>query len=155
VPAPKVNAGFCEELLQSGDELAAEDSTQGVNGQKETPRGIDPSGRIESQTTGGNDVMDMGMMLKVLTPGVEHAEESDVGSQVLGIASQFEHRRGTSAVEQIVDQPLVLQCKGREFMRQREHNVEVRNGQQFSRTRREPFCARSPGTWGSAGCGRS
>jgi hypothetical protein len=43
-----------EELLQSSDELVAEDSTQCVNGQKETPRGIDPSGTVESQAAGGN-----------------------------------------------------------------------------------------------------
>ena len=49
------------------------------------------------------------MMLEVLSPGMEHAEESDVGSQVLGIASQFEQRRGAGAEEQIVEQPLVLQ----------------------------------------------
>ena len=56
------------------------------------------------------------MMLKVLSPGMEHAEESDVGSQVSGIASQFEHRRGADAIEQIVEQPLVLQYKSGEFM---------------------------------------
>jgi len=55
-------------------------------------------------------------MLEVLSPGMEHAEESDVGSQVPGIASQFEHRRGADAIEQIVEQPLVLQYKSGEFM---------------------------------------
>jgi hypothetical protein len=104
-----------EELLQSSDELAAEDSAQCVDGQEEAARGIDPSGAIESQAAGGNDVVDMGMMLEVLSPGMEHAEESDVGSQVLGIASQFEHRRSAGAIEQIVEQPLVLENKSGEF----------------------------------------
>jgi hypothetical protein len=31
--------------------------------------------------------VDVGMNLEVLTPGMEHAEESDVGSKVAGIAS--------------------------------------------------------------------
>jgi len=35
--------------------------------------------------------------------------ESDVRSQVPGIASQFAHRRCPGAVEQIVMQPLVLE----------------------------------------------
>jgi hypothetical protein len=86
----------------------------------------------------------MGMMLKVLSPGVEHAKESDVGSQVLGIARRFEHRRGTGAVEQIVKQPLVLQCKSGKLVRQSKDDVEVRNGQQFSRACGKPFCARVP-----------
>ena len=75
---------------------------------------------------------------------MEHAEESDVGSQVPGIASQLEHRRGAGAVEQIVEQPLVLQYKSGEFMRYREHDVEVRHGQQFSRARGQPLGTRVP-----------
>ena len=86
----------------------------------------------------------MGMMFEVLSPGMEHAKTADVGSEVLRIASQFEHRRGACAKEQIVEQPLVLQCKSREFMRQSEDNVEIRYGQQFSRARSQPFCARVP-----------
>ena len=69
-----------------------------MDGQEEAARGIDPSGTVESQAAGGNDVVDMGMMLKVLSPGMEHTEESNVGSQVLRISSQFEHRRGASVV---------------------------------------------------------
>jgi hypothetical protein len=41
-------------------------------------------------------------MLEVLSPGVEHAKETDVRTQVLRIASQLEHRRSAGAVEQIV-----------------------------------------------------
>src|SRR5450631_555675 len=123
-----------EELLQSSDELAAEDSAQCVDRKEKSARTIDPSGPIESKAAGGNDVVDMGMMLKVLSPGMEHAEETDIGSEVLGIASQFEHRRGAGAVEQIVEQPLVLENQSGKFMRQCEDDMKVRNGQQFSRT---------------------
>jgi hypothetical protein len=45
----------------------------------------------------------VGMMLEVLSPGVEHAKETDVRTQVLRIASQLEHRRSAGAVEQIVE----------------------------------------------------
>ena len=77
------------ELLQASDELAAQDAAQCVDRQEESARRVNPSGTVESQAAGGNDVVDMGMMLKVLSPGMEHAEESDVGSQVLGVACQF------------------------------------------------------------------
>ena len=83
----KLNLALREKLLQSSAELAAEDSAQCVNRQEEAARGIDPSGTVESQSAGGNDVVDMGMMLKVLSPGMQYAEESDVGPEVLGIAS--------------------------------------------------------------------
>ena len=115
-----------------------------MDGQEEAARGSDPSGAIESQAAGGNNVVDMGMMLEVLSPGVEHAEESDIRSHVLWVASQFEHRRGAGAIEQIIEQPLVLQCESGEFMRQREDDVEVWDGQQFSRASRQPFCACVP-----------
>jgi hypothetical protein len=62
---------------------------------------------------------------------MEYAEESDVRSQVLGIAGQFEHRRGAGAKEQIVEQPLVLEDESGQFVRQGEDDVEVRHGQQF------------------------
>jgi len=125
-------------------ELAAEDFAERSDRQKEAWRGIDPSGTVESQAAGGNDVVDMGMMLEVLPPCMEHAEESDVGSQVPGIASQLEHRGSAGAVEQIVKQLLVLQDKSGKFMRQREDDVEVRNGQQFSRARGQPLGTRVP-----------
>jgi len=71
------------------------------------------------------------VLLKVLSPGMEHAEESNVGSEVLGVASQFEHGRGAGAIEQMIEQPLVLENKRGERMRQRENDVEIRHGQQF------------------------
>src|SRR5260370_1324492 len=70
-----------------------------------------PTGAVGTAAPGRNDVMDMRRMLEALTPGMEHAEESDVGTQVLRIASQFEHRPGADAREQIVEHPLVLQYK--------------------------------------------
>ena len=122
-------------------ELVAEDTAECLDGQEEAARGIDPSGAIEGEAAGGNDVVDMGMMLQVLSPGMEHAEEPDVGSQVLGIASQFEQRSGAGAEEQIVEQPLVLEDQSGELVRQGEDDVEVRHGQQLSRTRGQPFGA--------------
>jgi hypothetical protein len=67
----------------------------------------------------------MGMMLQVLSPGMQNAEQSDVGTQMLRVASDLEERRGTGAKEQVVEQPLVLQHECRELMRQREDDVEV------------------------------
>ena len=48
----------------------------------------------------------MGMMLEVLPPGMEHAEEPNVRSQVLGIASKFEQRSGAGAEEQNIENRL-------------------------------------------------
>jgi hypothetical protein len=104
----KLQSALLEQFTELLAELAAEDFAECPDRQEEAWRGIDPSGTIESQAAGRNDVVDMGMMLEVLSPGMEHTEESDVGSQVLGIASQFEHRRGAGSIEQVVEQSLVL-----------------------------------------------
>ena len=133
-----------EQLTELVAELVAEDTAESLDGQEESARRVDPSGTIEGKASGGNDVVNVGMMLKVLSPRVEHAEESDVGSQVPGMASQFEHGRGAGTVEQIVEQPLVLENKSGERMRQRKDDVEVWHGQQFGRARCQPFCARVP-----------
>jgi len=123
-------------------ELAAEDLAECFDGQEESARRVYPSGTIESQTSRGNDVVYMGMMLEVLSPGVEHAEESNIGTEMLGIASEFEQRSGAGAEEQIVEQPLVLEDESGELVRQGEDDVEVRHGQQLTRTRSQPLGAR-------------
>jgi hypothetical protein len=48
------------------------------------------------------------MMLQVLSPGMEHAEQADVGSEVLRVACDFEQSCRAGAEEQAVKQPLVL-----------------------------------------------
>ena len=73
---------------------------------------------------------------------MEHAEEPCLRAEVLAIAGSFEQRRGTGAEEQIVKQPLVLEDERGELVGQGEDDVEVRHGQQLSRTRGQPLGAR-------------
>ncbi len=117
-----------EELLKSGCKLAAEDAAQCADRQEEASGRSNPSGTIGSKTTRRNNVMDVRMMLKVLSPSVEHAKKPDVCSQMLRVAGQFEQRRCTGSEQQIVKQSLVLQGESGEFVRQREDDVEVRDG---------------------------
>jgi len=81
------------------------------------------------------------MVLQVLSPGVQDAEQSDIGAQVLRVASHFQQRCGTDAEEQIVQQPLVLQHERGEFMWQREYDVEVGHGQELGGSRGQPLGA--------------
>ena len=98
-----------EELLKSGCELAAEDAAECTDGQEESVGRSDPSGAIGSKAASGNDVMYVGMMLKVLAPGMKHAKKPNIYSQMLRVAGQFEQCRCTGSEQQIVKQPLVLQ----------------------------------------------
>ena len=93
--------------------------------------------------------MDVGMMLKVLAPGMEHAKKPDVCSQMLRVTSEFEQRCGTGSEQQIVKQPLVLQDERGEFVRQSEDEMEVRDRQQLSPALGQPAGACGPLTSGA------
>ena len=73
-----------EELLKSGCELAAEDAAECTDGQEESVGRSNPSGAIRSKAASGKDVMYVGMMLKVLTPGMKHAKKPDTAPRCFG-----------------------------------------------------------------------
>ena len=81
--------------LETGPELAAKYPAQHREGEKEARAGWDPVGVIERQSTGGDDAVDMGMKLQLLIPGMEHAEEADLGSEMAGCAGDLEEGFGT------------------------------------------------------------
>src|SRR5580700_11622743 len=117
--------------LEFGDKLAAKDTTEHFDGKEEGAARGDPAGMIRSETAGGNHAVDMGMMLQSLVPGMEHAEETDLGSKVPRIAGDLQQGFGAGAKQQVVDQMLVLQCERSEFPREREDHVDIAGGQQF------------------------
>ena len=114
--------------LQGSHELTAKNPAQYLDGKKERVAGMDPVGVIQRESTGGDHAMDMGMMLKVLSPGVEHAEETDLGAQMSGIASHFEQGCSAGAKQQVTDELLVLQGEWCQFPRQSENDVHVGSG---------------------------
>jgi hypothetical protein len=103
------NGGSAMILAKSGSELAAEDTAECANGQEETVRRSDPSRAIGSKSASGNNVMDVGMMLKVLPPGMQHAKKSSLCSQMLRVTGKFEQCRCAGSEEQIVKQSVVPQ----------------------------------------------
>src|SRR5437879_3805240 len=84
----------------------------------------------------------MRVVQQVLSPGVEHAEEADRGTEMLGVRRDLEERGRTRLEEQIVDDPFILQSQPRELMREREDDVVVADGEQFVLSGGEPLIAR-------------
>jgi hypothetical protein len=66
---------------------------------------------IRSNTAGGKYTVDVRMKLQSLIPGVEHAEEAYLGPKMPWIASDLQQGLGAGMKEQVVNQPLVLQCE--------------------------------------------
>ena len=76
--------------------------------------------------------MDMGMESKLLTPGMQHGEETKVRAEVSRIASDFEKCFRTGAEQQIVDDFLILQGQCRELRRKCEDHMDVARREKFS-----------------------
>ena len=86
----QVQLAVREGRLEAGDELATKQAPQYSNGKEEAWVGSNPAGVIAGESAGGNDTVDMGMQLEFLVPGVQHAEETDLGSEMGRITSHFE-----------------------------------------------------------------
>jgi hypothetical protein len=120
-----------ERVPECGGELTAEDTAEHFDGKKKGVLGGDPASVARSEAASGDDAVNMRMMLQSLIPGMEHAEESDLCAQVPGIASDLQQGFCAGVKQQVVDQPLVLQCERSEFPRECEDDVDIVSGQQF------------------------
>src|ERR1700736_6530045 len=85
----------------------------------------------------------MRMELQTLIPAMEHAEEADLGSKMPWIAGDLKQGLSAGVKEQVVDEPLVLQCERGQFARQSKDRVDIASGQQFPFARLEPASARA------------
>jgi hypothetical protein len=117
--------------LETGPEVAAKYPAQHREGEKEARAGWDPVGVMERQPTGGDDTMDMGMKLELLIPGMQHAEEADLGPEMSGRARDLEEGVGTGAEQQMVDHSLVVESQSCQLRRLGEDHMDVGAGEQF------------------------
>jgi len=78
-----------EGRLQTSDELATKHAPQYGDGKEEARVGSNPAGVIAGESAGWNDTVDMGMKLEFLVPGMEHAEEADLGAEMGGVSCDF------------------------------------------------------------------
>ena len=81
-------------------------------------------------------------MLEFLVPGVKHTEESDLRTEALGIAGDFEQRLGAGSEQQRVELAFVLQRQRGKLVWQGKDHVNVARGQEFFFARFQPTVAR-------------
>ena len=79
--------------------------------------GSNPAGVIAGESAGGNDTVDMRMKLEFLVPGVKHAEEADLGSEMGGIARDLLQGFGAGPEQQTVDEFSVLESQRSQLRR--------------------------------------
>ena len=73
--------------------------------------------------------MNVRMMLELLIPGVQDAEEADLRAEVLGVAGDLKQCLGAGSEQQTVDLAFVLQRQWRKLVRQSKDHMNVRCGQ--------------------------
>src|SRR5271163_1120161 len=92
---------------------------------------MNPAGIAWFETAGGNDAVEMRMQSQVLSPGVQNAEEADLGSEVLGVGRNFKHGLSAGAEEQIVEQPWIALTERVQLVGQGKDDVEVGHAEQI------------------------
>ena len=73
--------------------------------------GWDPAGVIGSQSAGGNETVQMGMKLEVLTPGMKNGEDADPRTEMARIGGDLEQGLGSCAKQHRIEKSLVAQCQ--------------------------------------------
>src|SRR5258708_4917874 len=87
--------------------------------------------------------MYMRVNVEFLTPGVQHAEEADLCTEMLRIVSDFEKSFRTRAKQEIVNDLLVLQDQRGQMTRKGEDHMHVRGRKKFPATLFQPAVASS------------
>ena len=77
-------------MFEESEQFAPEQASQHGTRQEVTSSAGDPAGTIQSQTTSGNQAVQMGMVLQILAPSMEHGEDADAGTEKAWIGGQFE-----------------------------------------------------------------
>ena len=67
-----------------------------------------PAGVIEREPTRGDDAVDMGMNRESLVPGMQHAEEADLGAEMYGVPRHLQKRFCAGPQQQTIDDLFIL-----------------------------------------------
>lgn len=114
------------EAFEAGDELATEDSAQHLHGkEKAGVGGVHPAAVIGRDASRRDDAVDMQMSEQILAPGVENAEDADLGAQVLGVGRDFLQSGGAGREQEMVKVTRVVLRQEVEFVGDSEDDVKV------------------------------
>ena len=83
--------------------------------------------------------MQVGMKVKILTPGMEYCEEAHFYSQTLGVAGNGEQGFRGGAEQEVVDDFFVVEGDGGDGLGECEDHMEVLGGQQLGLALPQPL----------------
>jgi hypothetical protein len=85
--------------------------------------------------------MQMGMVEKSLSPGMEHREESDLRAQMLGIGRNGAQCLAGRPEQNVVDDVLILKGNGCDWLRDSEDHMEILGVEKLGSTIIQPLGA--------------
>ena len=117
--------------MKEVEKLAPEDAAEDLDGEEEGIFRMNPVRVAWIEAASGNNAVEMRMQSQVLSPGVQNAEEADLGPEVLGVSRNFEHGLSAGAEEQIVEQPWMALTERVQLVGQGKDDVEVGHAEQI------------------------
>ena len=123
----KAELSIAESSFQVCHEFGPEEAAEYLDRKKKLPATRNPAALVERDAAARNHAVEVGMMIEVLSPGMQHCQKANASAQVSGIARDSSQGFGGGAEQDAIDQPLVLERQGREPLGQRENHMEVLN----------------------------
>ena len=130
------------ELLQ---EEPSEQPRQHPHRQEEAGSAANPARAVQGQPAAGDEAVNMRMVLQVLGPGMEHADETDLGAEMARIGGDRGQRFGRRLEQDGVHGCLVLEGDFCSRGRQRKDDVEI--GHRHNSACRSATHAARAGPW--------
>src|SRR6267378_442589 len=126
---------FFQGFEQQSPEQAAED----LDWQKESGAAWDPAVVVSRQAAAGNDAVQVGMKVKILTPAMEYRQEAHFHTQTFGVAGNGEQGFSGGAEQEVVNNLFIVEGDGGDGLGECEDHVEVLGGQQLGLALPQPL----------------
>jgi hypothetical protein len=110
------------------EEQMLEAFAEDLHRKEEAGTGVDPAEGIGGESTRSDDAMNVGVMGKVLCPGVQDGSETDLGAEVTRISGDIDKGLGGGLEEEIVEAFGLAEDEWTEGVGKGEHHMEVWDG---------------------------
>ena len=125
-------------LLKRGAELSAHEFGEGFHRDKERLARRMPALTVLGDAPAGDQTVDVGVIVKLLRPGMKNGEYADGAADMAPIAGEFDDRLGGRLHQHGVTIALVGTQHGAQFLRHRHGDVKVWRGQHLRLAGLEP-----------------
>ena len=106
--AMKPEFSIAESSFQVCYEFGPEEAAEHLDRKKKLLATRNPTPLVERDSAAGNDALEVGMMIHVLSLGMQHPQKANASAEVSAIARDL-HQRFGGAQQDAIDQPLALQ----------------------------------------------